>query len=270
MRLVLFAIVCVSLVAAQDPPQGWLAYATAQCPTGTKLTKMTANWNVLSAPQQSMAFYSPWFGSDTSDNMNLIQPVNPWLGNEWVVYTEYYQWSPTYNSNSQMRSASPGDLLLGELKYNGDSAQSYEIHQADLTNGRNSSQTVNVQRNSEGKHKNYTILYIVFEKVWPCQYYPPDQKVTFKNIYVECDGAPFSPTWTTHHVDQACDFEAHVVSPSEVTITWNVNSQKQPTEQQVRKSLQDKDAFLKTHKREGKLVEVAQIQQPPAQIGKGL
>ena len=28
----------------------------------------------------------------TSDNLNLLQPVNPWLGNEWQIYNEYYQW----------------------------------------------------------------------------------------------------------------------------------------------------------------------------------
>jgi hypothetical protein len=49
---------------------------------------MDAYWKVGATPRNSGSFYSPWFGSDTTDNLNLIQPVNPWLGNEWQIYNE--------------------------------------------------------------------------------------------------------------------------------------------------------------------------------------
>eukprot|EP01052_Picozoa_sp_SAG31_P059281 SAG31_NODE_18601_length_630_cov_0.772128_1_plen_36_part_10 len=35
---------------------------------------------------------------DPADNLNLIQPVNPWTGRSWSAYTEYFQWSPEHNS----------------------------------------------------------------------------------------------------------------------------------------------------------------------------
>jgi len=73
--------------------QGWLGYATASCPAGTTLTFMDAYWPVGATPARSQSFYSPWFGIDASDNLNLLQPVNPWLGNEWQIYNEYFQWS---------------------------------------------------------------------------------------------------------------------------------------------------------------------------------
>lgn len=65
--------------AAQDPAGGWLGYATDRCPSG-RLTFMDAYWKVGATPRKSGSFYSPWFGSDTSDNLNLIQPVNPCVG----------------------------------------------------------------------------------------------------------------------------------------------------------------------------------------------
>jgi hypothetical protein len=74
--------------AAQDPAGGWLGYATDSCPGGSRLTFMDAYWKVGATPRNSGSFYSPWFGSDTTDNLNLIQPVNPWLGNEWQIYNE--------------------------------------------------------------------------------------------------------------------------------------------------------------------------------------
>jgi len=238
------AAAIVGLVAAQDPPQGWMAYARAECPAGTRLTKFTANWDVGAQPQASEAFYSPWFGTDPADNLNLLQPVNPWLGNQWVIYTENFNWSPESNYNSPQQPTSAGHTLLGEIKFNGEQAQTYLIKQTDTTSGVSSQQTRPVQKNWDGSYKNFTILYIVYEKVWPCQYYPPDGKVTFKNIVVECNDAPFTPTWTTHHVDQNCDMEAHVESPTQVSITWNTQSKNQPSEEKIAQSRKARDAYF--------------------------
>ncbi len=71
-----------ALTAAQDPAEGWLAYARALPPSGKpgqRLTKISARWKNLKNPRPSQSFYSPWFGIDTADNLNLLQPVNPWL-----------------------------------------------------------------------------------------------------------------------------------------------------------------------------------------------
>jgi hypothetical protein len=49
------------------------------------ITKMEAKWKVGALPAVGGAFYSPWFGVESSDNLNLIQPVNPFDGSNWQV-----------------------------------------------------------------------------------------------------------------------------------------------------------------------------------------
>ncbi len=41
---------------------------------GQRITYIEAQWTVLGIPSQGGAFYSPWFGIETSDNLNLYQP----------------------------------------------------------------------------------------------------------------------------------------------------------------------------------------------------
>lgn len=231
------ALAClIGAVAAQDPAPGWLAYATATCPAGQRITHMEADWTVLDNPTPSGAFFSPWFGIDTTSNLNLLQPVNPWFGSSWSIYTEYFQWSPVNNQDSQQMSTSAGNQLHGEVTFQGASAQSYKLSQTDKTASQTSSMTIPVQQNSAGGYKNYTVMYIVFEKVAQCWQYPPNGKVTFRNIKVYCNDVLVSPSWTTSFVEDVCDFRAHVESSSQVSITWNTTSAKAPTPEQVRRS----------------------------------
>ena len=41
------------------------------------ITFMEARWKVPSNPARGGAFYSPWFGIESSDNLNLIQVSSP-------------------------------------------------------------------------------------------------------------------------------------------------------------------------------------------------
>lgn len=55
-----------------------MAYAVGTVPAGTtRITKLSMAWKVSQNPKLSRAFFSPWFGMDPADNLNLIQPVNP-------------------------------------------------------------------------------------------------------------------------------------------------------------------------------------------------
>merc|ERR1719198_2642851 len=91
-----------TLARAQDPAHGWMAYAVGSIPDdANRITRLEMKWKVSENPRDSRSFFSPWFGMDPNDNLNLIQPVNPWLGRGWSMYTEYFQWSPTHNSNSK-------------------------------------------------------------------------------------------------------------------------------------------------------------------------
>lgn len=85
----------VTAVAAQDPAHGWMAYAVGKLPpTHDRITRLEMTWTVGAKPSGSRAFFSPWFGMDPSDNLNLVQPVNPWMGSGWSMYTEYFQCTP--------------------------------------------------------------------------------------------------------------------------------------------------------------------------------
>ena len=249
MKMLIVCACIIAFVAAQDPAPGWLAYATAKCPPGTKITHMQAQWPVLSNPAPSQAFYSPWFGIDASDNLNLLQPVNPWYGSDWLIYTEYYQWVPSYNQNSAMHQVNAGDRLLGQITYNGDTAHSYYLRQTDTTASKDSSQTIAVQKDNNGNYKNFTIAYIVFEKVANCGDYPPDNKIVFSNIELYCSGQKVTPQWTTGVVDEVCNFQAKVIDPATVEITWD-SSMAGPSKEQFARN----DKGRQTLKRPAKLI----------------
>lgn len=85
--LVLLAGLLATAVEAQDPAEGWMAYAVGTLQGGQRITSAEARWRVPADPEEGGAFFSPWFGIETSDNLNLIQPVN--VRTMWAVW-----WTP--------------------------------------------------------------------------------------------------------------------------------------------------------------------------------
>merc|ERR1712107_688749 len=135
----------MTLAAAQDPAEGWMAYAVGSLPSSVeRITRLEMTWTVGQTPTWSWAFFSPWFGMDPADNLNLIQPVNPWSGSAWSMYTEYYQWSPEHNSNSQSYSVQAGQTLHGALVYSA-ADDSYTLSHTVVETGETSSQVVQCQ-----------------------------------------------------------------------------------------------------------------------------
>jgi len=220
----------VALVAAQDPAPGWMGYAQGLSPNGHgRITYIEAKWKVGQNPTVGGAFYSPWFGIDTSDNMNLLQPVNPWLGDSWVIYNEYYQWDPEYNYNSDQIDVRTGDELFGSLEFNPDN-QTYTIVHTVLNTGRSVTTNMYIQQDENGDYKNYTIAYFVMEKSeWDCDQYGPDGKVVFYDIKVEYDNKVVTPKWSTGVVDDTCNCRAHLDSTAQISITWDTQAKKSAT-----------------------------------------
>lgn len=206
-----------------------MAYAVGAVPTGVeRITRLEMTWTVpQKGPRSFFTFYSPWFGMDPQDNLNLIQPVNPWSGRSrsWSMYTEYYEWSDSHNSNSRSYTVEAGQTLHGAIKYIS-SSDSYEITQTIVETGVVSSQVVKAQNG-----KKYSLPYVVFEKTFPCKQYPPDEVVTFRNIIAECDGSDCASTidWSTAFVDDHCNMRAHVdkanlaYDSNEISITWDTS-----------------------------------------------
>ena len=89
------------------------------------------------------------FGIETSDNLNLIQPVNPWTGNQWEIYNEYFQWKPTHNENSRSHVTYPGDLIYGSVTFDSQN-QVYKMYHADLTKGHEWSVNTTIPVQQEG------------------------------------------------------------------------------------------------------------------------
>eukprot|EP01090_Pellita_catalonica_P010974 TRINITY_DN22437_c0_g1_i1.p1 TRINITY_DN22437_c0_g1~~TRINITY_DN22437_c0_g1_i1.p1 ORF type:complete len:235 (+),score=34.41 TRINITY_DN22437_c0_g1_i1:32-736(+) len=222
---------CLFFVFAwtKDPASSWLGYAKGVNPSGEGiLTYIEAKWKVPSNPKYSGAYYTPWFGIETSDNMNLLQPVNPYDFDGWTLYNEYFQWSPEHNFNSEMHDVSPGDVIFGSVKYN-PSNHSYTLFAQDLTIGWSVSSNIEIQKDVSGHYKNYTLAYFVFEHPNACYYYPTDDVVTFFDIKIAYDDKFIaSPKWTTGYVADHCSCRAHIVSESSVKITWDSSFEESP------------------------------------------
>lgn len=230
-----------ALVLAQDPGPNWIAYAKTTCPRSDQIiTKMSARWYI---PENGLdmtssgEFWTPWFGIETTDNMNLLQPVTAWGPDSWTLSTEYFQWKPNYNFNSDFVTVATGNLAYGEVVYlppsgSGNHSQppQYRLWMEGINLHHNSSastgQIAPVQRDpTSGVYKNYTIGYVVFEHpFYKCYKYPKCDEMEFFDIILECDGKVVTkPTWTTGFVKRVCDFEAHVVDSSRIKFTWDHN-----------------------------------------------
>jgi hypothetical protein len=230
------ALLCCALLpvlaAAQDPASSWLAYAAASCPAGTRVTHFEGQWKVPPRPAHSNlgTYYTPWIGAETTDNMNLLQPVSPWNGElnwgqgAWQAYNEYFQWSPVHNTNGKMFDVAAGDTLHGGLDLARD--QSYAVWINDAASGKNQSITVPVQRAAGGGYKNYTNVYVVFEHPQRCDSYPATNGMAFEKLLVHCDHKPTPMAWRASVVTEVCEFAAQVVDANTVTMTWNSSSTK--------------------------------------------
>ena len=114
-----------------------------------------------------------------------------------------------------------GDLLFGSVTFN-PSNQSYTMFHSDLNDNWNVTTVIPVQQENS-QYKNYTLAYFVFEKRWPCSYYPVNQNATFFDIKIEYDNQPVTPTWTTSYVTDICNCRAQVLSSDSIQITWTTS-----------------------------------------------
>lgn len=119
-----------------------------------------------------------------------------------------------------------GDKLFGSITLKPGKQPSYDIYH-NVSGSTTWSVTSNIknQQGSNGKPKDFTIAYFVYEKVAPCGDYPPDGKVTFTDIYMECSGKQITPTWTTAYVEDVCNNRAKAIDPATIQITWNTKAE---------------------------------------------
>lgn len=170
-------------------------------------------------PLKKGAFFSPWFGIEASDNLNLIQPVNPWSADGWSIYNEYFQWSPESNYNSESHTVKAGDIVYGSVDYVA-ANNSYTITHSSMSDGWSVASSIPIQKKN-GAYKIFNIIYFVFEKVAKCDQYPPNNEVTFYDIKIEYDGVQVNPQWKTAFVDDVCNNRAAILNSTAIQITWD-------------------------------------------------
>merc|ERR1711991_582209 len=67
MKLCVLVLAVLAVGAlAQDPPQGWLGFATGRYPQGNKITHIEAKWQTPPDPKTGGFFFGIWFGYDDS------------------------------------------------------------------------------------------------------------------------------------------------------------------------------------------------------------
>mmetsp|Transcript_2044 Transcript_2044/g.2561 ORF Transcript_2044/g.2561 Transcript_2044/m.2561 type:complete len:226 (+) Transcript_2044:57-734(+) len=221
-KLVGIIAVFVAGINAQDPANSWLGYAKGVNPANTGIiTMMEAYWKVPSKPKYTGCRFTPWFGIETSDNLNLIQPVNPFESGHWDIYNEYYQWSPSHDTSSKRHEVSPGDIIYGKVTLN-NAKTSYDMYVSDLNDGWYGTLNIPIQSSKTGGLKSYTISYIVWEHpCGSCADYPQDNEMLFYNISVYYDYKKVSPKWSTGYVENKCDSRAKIVNETAILLTWN-------------------------------------------------
>eukprot|EP00466_Bigelowiella_natans_P013139 jgi/Bigna1/87444/estExt_fgenesh1_pg.C_200141 len=202
--------------------QGWMAYMQGTIPGGVeRITKLSMKWKVGESAASSMVFYSPWFGLGSNDGLSLIQLLNPWLGNQWTMFTEYIQLDPDHRQNSDQYTVKSGQIIEGTLEYNAET-DSYLVSERNTETGQISSQVVPCQDGTQ-----YRTPYVVYEKTFACNCYPPDEILTFYDIYAECDGTDCTNEieWTPRIMDSNCRMKAQFQDQTSISITWKIDEE---------------------------------------------
>lgn len=235
--LVIFIIVTY-IVSSQDPTDGWLGYARAQQPVGESeiITKLEAYWINLNAPKVNInSFFSPWIGIGTSDRLNIIQCVNPWISSQWQIYTEYYQFQPARNKNSIGHLSYPGDIIYCSIEYKqqfinitNSTRSYYEVYHSDLTQNWFVNTEIDIQKDNKTEiDKQYIYGYFGFftgNVSLDCNLYPDDNMIKIYNISIYFNQKLVkNPKWITSFYNDSCNNRAFESGSNDsVTIRWNI------------------------------------------------
>ena len=115
-------------------------------------------------------------------------------------------------------------MLYGSITLRPDN--SYDIYHKNLADGWDVTLNIPIQKGPNGLPKNYSVIYFVYEKVAPCQDYPPDGEVLFTNITIQFDGHNVTDKvqWKTSYVEDVCNNRATVIDPQTIKITWDTSA----------------------------------------------
>eukprot|EP01091_Cochliopodium_minus_P001394 TRINITY_DN1125_c0_g1_i1.p1 TRINITY_DN1125_c0_g1~~TRINITY_DN1125_c0_g1_i1.p1 ORF type:complete len:240 (-),score=56.87 TRINITY_DN1125_c0_g1_i1:49-768(-) len=205
-----------------DPASSWLVYGAMN--TGSsRITYVNSTWVVPSKPTNSLSLGNApgwWFGIEPQVKDLLIQPILAWGDGlpRFTIFNGFFDWDNNgwYQSNSG--HVEPGDTIFASVTYV-PSNDSYTMYIASKNTGFSVSTNIGT-----GKGRLFNQLFFVVEhQPNSCRDYPSNGQITFDNINIEANNAPFTPKWSIAQYYPACNSTGQVVNPQTLKFTWNTN-----------------------------------------------
>eukprot|EP00753_Platysulcus_tardus_P001035 PLAT10981.1.p2 GENE.PLAT10981.1~~PLAT10981.1.p2 ORF type:complete len:257 (+),score=105.20 PLAT10981.1:39-773(+) len=204
-----------------DPADSWLAYAVAKG-AGKKVTLVNATWTVPELPTQSYGSNAPgfWFGIEPEPADLLLQPILAYgyTGPDFVIFNGRFAWTNGSWWHSETYTVKPGQTVQSYIKWH-ESQNSYELGIGCVETGKWIVNFLEVEN-----PVTYTDVYFVVEhQPQTCAAYPANGNVVFRDIAVEWEGKPSTPSWKGYKYKDDCDCTPDVVSSSELKFTWQTS-----------------------------------------------
>jgi hypothetical protein len=202
-----------------DPADSWLAYAVSKG-NGKKVTYVNMTWNVPALPTQRVAGNAPgwWFGIEPDPASYLIQPILAWGygGVQYTIFNGYYEWPTDYWWSSKQGPVKPGNTIFASVRYN-QATNAYDMLIQCNETGWSVKSSIPVKT-----QRLYTDVYVVFEhQPDNCKQLASDGQIIFKQINIELDGKPVTPSWQPFQYKPACNSQAVVIDSTSVKFTWD-------------------------------------------------
>jgi hypothetical protein len=215
------AVLVVSLgapVHAQDPADSWLSYTISEG-QGKLVTFVNATWKVPSYPKFSYGSNAPgfWFGIEPTSMDDLIQPILAWgdgTFSDYTIFNGRFTWSGMVWWQSRSGDVKPGQTIDSYVRWIPEKS-GYEMYIACRETGWS---VKNFQKVSGETFSN--VVFVLEHQPDTCSAYPANGEVLFTGITVEREGKRVNPQWTAKNKVPARSSQAHVLSPSSVSMTW--------------------------------------------------
>jgi len=223
MRALTTAALAVGLALAQDPADSWLAYTVAKG-NGKLVTQVNMTWAVPAYPTTRDGGNAPgwWFGIEPEPAMDLIQPILAYGDgqSEYTAFNGEFDWHDGGWFQSPGFTVQPGAVLFASVTYD----QSSNSYIMDIQNQNATGQRVRSKRPIKYSEV-YTDVYVVTEhQPNSCSEYPANGGITFYDISIAWENVVSAdPNWQAFQYQPACNSQAHVVSPSEVSFSWDTS-----------------------------------------------
>ena len=216
-----------AVATAPDPSGGWLSYALYEANATDIITKLSCTMTVPADPLHRGAEPAFWFGVQTHKGDGaLVQPIQAkWLGGEWDMFHEIFDWVTHHDSASEHYAVPAGDKVWAEVTYKA-SDNSYDMAMTSAKTGQ--SVSYNYKLNHRQHATEATAYFVLEHQPRSCNQLPPNGIVTWSNISMEVNyEAVASPVFKAMQESPTCGSKVEIVDPKTITLTWDVKEAKE-------------------------------------------